>query len=120
MRNMSFALTTGQILKRTKTVTRRLGWTFLRPGDLICAVEKSQGLKKGEKVKRLVTLLVTGVHREPLNDLLAPNGWDEVAREGFPGMSPDDFVDFFCASHNCKPNAIVTRIAFSYVEKVKP
>ena len=41
MRHMSFALTTKQIKSRTKTVTRRLGWTFLKPGDLIQPVEVS-------------------------------------------------------------------------------
>lgn len=116
MRNMSFTLTTEQIRKRTKTVTRRLGWTFLKPGDLICAVEKIRGLKKGEKVKRLATLLVTSVHRESLEELFAPNGLDEVAHEGFPGMSPDDFIDFFAESHKCAPDAVVTRIAFDYCE----
>lgn len=35
MRNMSFALTTKQIINRTKTITRRFGWWFLRPGDKI-------------------------------------------------------------------------------------
>lgn len=40
MRNMSFALTKRQVLERTKTVTRRLGWEKLRPGDLVRAVEK--------------------------------------------------------------------------------
>lgn len=117
MRNMSFALTTEQIRKRTKTVTRRLGWTFLKPGDLICAVEKIRGLKKGEKVKRLATLLVTSVSRESLEELFAaPNGWDEVAHEGFPGMSPDDFIDFFAESHKCAKGVVVTRIAFEYCE----
>jgi hypothetical protein len=31
---MSFALTTEQIRVQKKTVTRRLGWEFLKPGDL--------------------------------------------------------------------------------------
>lgn len=39
MRNMSFALTTPQILNRSKTVTRRAGWSFLKPGDIVCAVQ---------------------------------------------------------------------------------
>ena len=64
---MSFALTTEQIFNRTKTVTRRVGWTFLKPGDLLCAVRKGQGLKKGEKVERLATLRVVSVRRESLD-----------------------------------------------------
>ena len=42
-------LTKEQILARTKTVTRRLGWWFLKPGDVVWACEKCMGLKKGEK-----------------------------------------------------------------------
>ena len=46
MRNLSFALTTRQMRDRSKTVTRRRGDYYarvLKPGDLVCAVEKSQG-----------------------------------------------------------------------------
>lgn len=35
MRNMSFALTTGQAMDGIKGVTRRLGWLNLKLGDLI-------------------------------------------------------------------------------------
>ena len=55
-RNMSFALTTNQVKKKEKTVTRRCGWWFLKPGDVVNAVEKSMGLKKGEKIARVATL----------------------------------------------------------------
>ena len=48
MRNMSYAMTTQQIIDETKDVTRRLGWADLRPGDRVQACEKCQGLKKGE------------------------------------------------------------------------
>lgn len=48
MRNMSFALTTDQILAGTKTVTRRLGWLRLQPGDHLRPVRKCMGLRPGE------------------------------------------------------------------------
>lgn len=35
MRRMSFMLTRKQVLDQTKDVTRRNGWAFLKPGDLI-------------------------------------------------------------------------------------
>lgn len=121
MRNMSFALTTEQIRARTKTVTRRLGWEFLKPGDLIRAVEKCQGLKKGEKVKPLAVLRVERVTYEPLKRLTddLDYGFAEVAREGFgdhPTLRwPTEFVSFFAATHRpCKPEWVVTRIEFSY------
>ena len=42
-RLMSFSMTTPQVRARTKTVTRRLGWRFLKPGVVLWAVEKAQG-----------------------------------------------------------------------------
>ena len=44
-RNMSFALTTEQVRRREKTVTRRRGWWFLKPGDIVTAVKKARGLR---------------------------------------------------------------------------
>lgn len=48
-RNMSFALTMKQINDRSKTITRRLGWWFLKVGDEVNAVNKVMGFKKGER-----------------------------------------------------------------------
>jgi hypothetical protein len=130
MRQMSFALTTQQILDRTKTVTRRVGWLTLQPGTRIQAVEKSQGLRKGERVKRLAVLRITDVRREPLQAITA----DDVVAEGFPGMSVEEFISMFCRSHRVpvaefrtfggvvsrtdwvRPEDNVTRIAFEYEE----
>jgi hypothetical protein len=125
MRNMSFALTTAQIRNRTKTVTRRIGWTFLKPGDRLRAVVQCQGLKKGEHVEELALLRVESVRVEPLRALLTDldYGIAEVRREGFAGpplySSPLAFVEFFQNTHRAKArpglDAPVTRIAFSYV-----
>lgn len=137
MRNMSFMLTTAQIKNRTKTVTRRVGWTFLKPGDLIQAIEKGQGLKKGEKVKRLAVLRVETVRRERLDLMHNETGYGlrEAAREGFPDMTGKQFVNFFCSTHKVPdkrawggllkkrtpfpmlPCDEVTRIEFSYVSE---
>jgi len=115
MRLMSFALTTPQILNRTKTVTRRCGWTFLKPGDLLQAIEKGQGLKKGEHVRRLAVLRVVSVGRQPLSAIGNAYHVDDCRREGFPEMSPAEFIEMFCRSHKgCSPTTIVTRIEFSY------
>ena len=53
MRNMSFMLTPDQILNRTKTVTRRLGWGGLKPGTIVRAVRKGQGLKRARRSRSL-------------------------------------------------------------------
>jgi hypothetical protein len=117
MRNMSFALTTAQVLARQKTVTRRVGWTCLKPGDLIQAIEKGQGLKKGEKVKRLAVLRVEKVNREWMSGFRQrPDAEQECAREGFPNYTPAQFYTFFRSSHPDPSNddLLVTRIEFSY------
>lgn len=129
---MSFSLTAPQILARTKTVTRRIGWGFLKPGELVQAIEKGQGLKKGEKVKRLAVLRIVDVRPEPLSRLLPERGRShlqprqpleqayalrEIEREGFRDThSPQQFVQMFCRTHKgCTPATVVHRIEFAYV-----
>jgi hypothetical protein len=106
--NISFSLTTAQFLNGEKTVTRRLGWKYLKPGQILTAVEKSQGLKKGEKVKRLGTIEILSVRRERLSQI-DPS---DVIKEGFPSYSIDSFVAMFCRHMKCRPSTIVTRIEF--------
>ncbi|RNM03207.1 hypothetical protein [Ralstonia pseudosolanacearum] len=122
MRNISFMLTQQQIRQRTKTVTRRIGWSTLKAGDMLCGVEKGMGLKAGEKVKPLATIHVLSVRLEPLSAMTADldYGIAECAKEGFgehPSvLSPSEFVQFFCKSHRrCTPDTVVTRIEFEYV-----
>ena len=111
-RNMSFALTKAQIRNQTKTVTRRDGWQNLKPGEIINAVEKAMGLKKGEKIKALCQLRVISVTRERLIDITP----DEVIKEGFRQMTLYEFIGFFCQSHKgCYPEKVITRIEFEYI-----
>ncbi len=118
-RNISFALTTPQFLDGSKDVTRRNGWKFLKAGDELCAVKKSQGIKKGEKVERLGMIRVASVQREQLRRLTddLDYGFAETTREGFPDGHPkhfpSEFVDFFCRSHKkVTPDTVITRIEF--------
>ena len=116
---MSFSLTAPQIRERSKTVTRRTGWRFLRPGDLVQAVEKSRGRKAGEPVRPLAVLRIVDVRAEPLARLLTEPSYaeDELPREGFPCWTRDDFVALFCKSNGLESaNADVTRIEFEYME----
>lgn len=120
MRNMSFAMTTGQIQDGTKTVTRRLGWLHLKPGDMLRPVRKCMGLKPGEKIEALrEPVRVVSPSREPLRRMTddLEYGRAECIREGFPDLTPAQFVAMFCASHKpCTPETIVTRIEFEYPE----
>lgn len=118
MRNMSFALTTPQVLDQSKDVTRRLGWLHLKVGDVFQPVKKCMGLKPGEKIEKLgPPVRVTGLRRERLSSIDSHDDYDqeETRREGFPEMSGAEFVSMFCATHKgCTPDTIVTRIEFAY------
>lgn len=123
MRNMSFALTEQQVLHRTKSVTRRVGWLMLQPGHMVQPVRKGMGLRPGEKIVRLGgPVRITNVRREPLRMLTDDTdyGFAETALEGFPEPHawhwPSEFVRMFCSTHKgCMPETIITRIAFEYI-----
>ena len=102
--SMSFALTIEQIKAREKTVTRRNGcglWSrILKPGDLIYAVEKTTGLQKNEKEKRIATLKIVSVREEPLNAVTK----DDVIKEGFPQWNQAQFIAFFTGYLGINPD----------------
>jgi len=111
-RNISFSMTTPQFLDGSKDVTRRNGWKQLKVGDELVAAKKCMGLKEGEKMETLGMIRVTDVRRERLDAITA----DDVRREGFPKMSPAEFVTFFCGGHTgVKPSSIITRIEFERI-----
>jgi hypothetical protein len=117
---MSFSHTAPQVRERLKTVTRRVGWRFLKPNDLILAVEKARGLKKGEPVRALAVLRILDVRVEPLSRLVRDASYaeDELPREGFPCWSRDDFITQFLRTHrHTTIDTDVTRIEFEYVER---
>lgn len=112
-RNMSFAMTTHQIQNRTKNVTRRFGWWFLKPGDQVQPVRKAMGLKPGEKIQKLGGLIqIKSVRHEPLNSITQ----EDVIREGFPEWTPNDFVTMLIEHYKIEPDKIVNRIEFEYVD----
>ena len=110
-RNMSFAVTTEQFKNKTKTVTRRVGWHFLKSGDTVYGVEKCMGLKKGEKIKKLGLIRILSTRSEPLNEITQ----DDCKREGFPEMTPAQFVTMLCDKYKYSPSDVVNRIEFEYI-----
>ena len=112
-RNMSFAMTTEQFIARTKTVTRRFGWWFLRAGDIVCGVEKAMGLKRGEQIKRLGLIRIISTRPEPLNAITQ----GDCFKEGFPGLTPAEFVDMLQTHYSCGPDATINRIEFEYFDQ---
>lgn len=111
-RNISFYETQGQFLDRSKDVTRRLGWKFVKSGDVLCGVKKAQGIPKGGKIERLGLIEVISVRREPLSAITA----NDVRREGFPDWTPAQFIAFFSEFNKCGADEIVTRIEFGYLD----
>jgi len=108
MRNMAFSLTTQQMYAKTKRVTRRLGWSFLKPGDVVMAVEKSMGLNKGEKVKHIGPIRIISIRGESIRQITR----EDVILEGFPRLNVRTFVHFFCHHNRCSTYTAVNRIEF--------
>jgi len=126
MRNISFALTREQFIAKKKTVTRRMGWTHLKVGELLQGCSKCQGLKPGEELERLHVIRVTDVRRELLERLVLDldYGFIETEKEGYPAPHPkhlpSEFIVFFCGSHKgCTAQSFVTRIEFEFVERTE-
>jgi len=113
-RNMSFALTTDQMRRREKTVTRRFGWRFLKPGDVVNAVEKAMGLKKGEKINRICQIRIVSTREEPLNAITK----EDCIREGFPSYEPEDFISMLTSQYKCDPTKSVNRIEYEFIDEI--
>ena len=110
-RLMSVALSEQAVRDRTKTVTRRLGWSYLEPGDRLTLCKKVQG-RKGEPLDRIAEVRVVDVRREQLDAIT----YEDCVAEGFPDYPPERFVEFFCDSMRCKPSTTVTRIEWRYLD----
>ena len=114
-RNMSFAMTTQQVLSQTKSVTRRFGWWYLKPGDIIQPVKQAMGLKLGEKIIRLNgPIEILSAWGEPLNAITQ----DDVMKEGFPDWTPNQFIEFLVSKYKCDPTKEINRIEYKYLEPV--
>jgi hypothetical protein len=113
---ISFALTEKQVLDRSKTVTRRLGWRHAKVGQRLTGCRKVMGRRRRdgtvESLVRLAEIRLVDVRREPLSAITR----EDVAREGFPGWTPERFVAFFCQSMKCTPDTEVTRLEFAYLD----
>ena len=112
-RLMSVALTEGAVRRRQKTVTRRMGWRFLKPGDELQLCRKVMGRKPDEPLVRIALVRVVSVRREQLSAISKV----DVMREGFVEWTPEQFVRFFCSNMKCEPSDEVTRIEWEYLSR---
>lgn len=130
---MSFYHTRRQFEERIKDETRRVGWKDLKPGKYFTAVEKSQGLRKGEHVVVLGQCQCISNKPERLDEIIKrPVRIDqpvpfqfktEVEREGFPQWKdePKRFVEMFCEKMSTHyvivtPQTIINRIVFKRMD----
>ena len=107
MKRMSFAMTPNQMLDKSKTVTRRLGWGFLSPGDYLKATIRDEG---GGGQREIGFIRVKSVNRVPLDSITQ----EDVAKEGFPEHNPAWFIAKFCVAFQVGPRSMVTRIEFEH------
>jgi hypothetical protein len=118
VRRIWFSATAAQILDRSQTVTRRIGWRFLQSGDLVQAIGTRPGSHGDGAVRPLGVLRILDVRVERLSRLISEPayGEDELPREGFPCWSRDEFVESFRRAHRLKTtDTEITRIAFEHV-----
>lgn len=125
---MSVSLTEQAVVERRKTVTRRLGWKFAKPGDCLTLCRKVMG-RRGEPLVRLAEVEVVDVRREPLFAMQD----EDVAREAVPTEYDDGrsrfeetyddtglptataWVTWFAWEMGCYPETEVTRIEWRYL-----
>ncbi|QLY33974.1 hypothetical protein H0264_18615 [Nocardia huaxiensis] len=110
---MSASLTEAQVRERSKTVIRRIGWRMVAVGDRLTLRRKVMGRKPGEPLIRITEAEIVAIDREPLDTISS----EDLAAEGFPQMTPCEFVKVFCNSHKgCRPDSTVTRIQWRYLD----
>ena len=113
-RLMSVAVTEQAVRDRQKTVTRRLGWRFLKPGDRLTLCRKVQGRKPGEALVRLAEVEVLSVRREPLAAMTDA----DVACEAVPSVGKveaSEWVRWFAEKFGISRTDEVTRIEWRYL-----
>lgn len=110
-RNMSFAMTIDAMRNKSKTVTRRFGWWNLKPGNIVNAVEKSMGIKKGEKIKVIGQIRILATEPTALDEIDKA----DCTAEGFPNMAPAEFVSMLCDHYKIQSDKICNRIFFEHL-----
>lgn len=121
---MSVSLTEQAVRERRKTVTRRLGWRFLKPGTRLTLCRKVMGRRTGEPLVRIAEVEVIDVRRERLWDITDA----DIVREGVdPALFEETYTDtgqpttqawiaWFCEHMDVMPDAEITRIEWRYTD----
>jgi hypothetical protein len=118
MKVISMSMATNAFIDGTKSVTRRAGWKRARVGQRLRVVEQGQGLRKGERMKTLGYIELTNVRSERLSCLTdnTEYGTQELILEGFPNLTPEQFIGILCEHSHIGPNTVVKRLEFKRIE----
>ena len=111
-RLMSVAFTEDAVRERRKTVTRRKGWLFLKPGDRLTLCRKVMGRKPGEPLVRIAEVEVIDVRRERLTHVDVDG---ELELEGCGHMGSTEFIQTYFEPQGIHALDNVTRIEWRYV-----
>jgi len=115
-RLMSVAFTEQAVVERRKTVTRRKGWLFVKPGDRLTLCRKVMGRKRrGRGHQRSALCAVAGPYATDQN---GGTIWPELIAEGFPDMNPSEFmIRYFINAQGIGAMDDVTRIEWRYLDE---
>ncbi len=113
MIGISVTVSSDPSVKNSKDVRRTFGFRNLQPGALLKAAVRTQG-QLGVTIK---VIRVVSVRKEALSKMVHDReyGQREAAREGYPYLSGEEFVNCFCKKFKVIPATPVTRIEFTYV-----
>lgn len=112
--NMAFTMTIEPMYQHLKTCTSRNGWLRAYVGQEVMAIEKGQGIPRGGHVVKIGLIRFLLVRFEPLRRMIdePEYGRWKVVAEGFPLMTPAEFVEMYCRANKCDPERIITHIEF--------
>ena len=109
-------------LPNTDVTRRRIPKRPRAPGQHVTAVEKMQGLKKGEHQVVWAELKFVSIEHEPLGDIISRpyrnSQVSEVTREGFPELTPEEFVEMVIRQYGRKKmnvDTMIERIQYVHV-----
>lgn len=76
-------------------------------------VVKGRGIPKGGKIQKLHPFRITKKDREQLFQINLRTG--DCAKEGFPQMTNDQFIDLYCKHNGGDEHQTITRIEFEHL-----
>ena len=107
----------------TDVTRRRIPVRARKVGQHIRAVEKMQGLKKGDHQVVWGEIRIVSLEHEPLGDIITRpyrnSTLSECTREGFPELTPEEFVAMVIGHYgrkNMDEDTMIERVQYVHVK----